>query len=431
MIINGIKNNKILVFFVFVLLVLFFRTLEVPLLGSHSWRQADTNSMSYSFCKEDANILYPRVPIREETSGVAIGEFPIFSWINALPCMLTGQWYESFPRLMTLVYFLLGAYFWSQLFVKRELLDSKHAATFFLIYLFSTLNFIFLTRTLPDGLALLLVALSGHLYLNKSPYLRGGGALLFALAFLIRPYLAGLLFLVSSNWKDRIASGFLLLASYFFWFRYWKTNNTVNNFNIRLKPIEELLSDAPEALVEFLPHILKWQMNVVGLVVLFVGWKYYRKYFWIWTLTVLILLLTSGKHYINHQYYMLGSMLLLVWFISLSLAKSDSFSKNQKLLKGFLFLYCVIAISSRGYEFNFPKTNDWKDIPNYERLKTLEAGALITTADGLDPNWLYYSKRFGYTMFPPSEKSSDTLCRGSSAIALYREEGQIKHIECK
>jgi hypothetical protein len=58
---------------------------QAPLVGVHFIRQADTLFTAYSYCKEDSSFLYPRIVHRENTSGVSIGEFPLFSYVLSLP----------------------------------------------------------------------------------------------------------------------------------------------------------------------------------------------------------------------------------------------------------------------------------------------------------------------------------------------------------
>lgn len=55
-----------------------------PLEAAHNWRQTLTCSIARNFYEEDTNILYPRIDIDGEKSGIIASEFPVFNYLSSI-----------------------------------------------------------------------------------------------------------------------------------------------------------------------------------------------------------------------------------------------------------------------------------------------------------------------------------------------------------
>ncbi len=63
------------------LLVRLIGVFNAPLDVAHSWRQITGNMVARNFLEIDANILYPRVDMAGDKSGITGTEFPLLNYI--------------------------------------------------------------------------------------------------------------------------------------------------------------------------------------------------------------------------------------------------------------------------------------------------------------------------------------------------------------
>ncbi|MEI7437038.1 MAG: glycosyltransferase family 39 protein, partial [bacterium] len=83
-----------------------------PLLGNHSWRQADTAAIARNFQEERYNILYPSIDWRGASSGEVECEFPVYQFVLASMYRVLGV-HEPIGRLVSIFFSLttvLGVY---------------------------------------------------------------------------------------------------------------------------------------------------------------------------------------------------------------------------------------------------------------------------------------------------------------------------------
>ncbi|MCH8319269.1 MAG: hypothetical protein IIA88_12395, partial [Bacteroidetes bacterium] len=88
-----------------------------PLEGAHSWRQVAVNMVARNFLEIDSNILYPRVDMAGEKTGITGMEFPLLNYLIFLISELFGfaHWYG---RLLNLIVSSIGVYFFYLLIKK-------------------------------------------------------------------------------------------------------------------------------------------------------------------------------------------------------------------------------------------------------------------------------------------------------------------------
>jgi hypothetical protein len=140
----------------------FIKTLHWPVIGEHSIRQADTLMTGVFYCYERAPFLEPRVSFRGNLEkGIAIGEFPLQSWLFSLWCQATGEWVEWWPKLIVLLLSVSGLWFIGRVhFVQPSwMLLTAFSTPFFWKYLL---------RPLPDSLSLFLFGLGVYVWKRVS-----------------------------------------------------------------------------------------------------------------------------------------------------------------------------------------------------------------------------------------------------------------------
>lgn len=59
-----------------------------PLEIGHNWRQSLTNMIARNFLEVDANILYPRIDMAGENTGIIGSEFPFFNYLIKELCQI-------------------------------------------------------------------------------------------------------------------------------------------------------------------------------------------------------------------------------------------------------------------------------------------------------------------------------------------------------
>ena len=201
-------------FWIFALILLgaFLFNASSPLQGIHTIRQSDTVFAAYSYCMEGTDFLKPKVAHRGTTSGVAIGEFPLYSYIVSLPCQVRGSWSEYDPKFFILFFWILNFLIWTawaKLYLKLAPSNKDDIASLAIIFGFSTFALLYLTISLPDNLAFLLIGLAAYLQISDFRLLNRTlsqksisilSALLFILGFAVRPYLIPLILLVHRRW---------------------------------------------------------------------------------------------------------------------------------------------------------------------------------------------------------------------------------------
>ncbi|HTF17019.1 MAG TPA: glycosyltransferase family 39 protein [Chryseolinea sp.] len=95
-----------------------------PLEPASTWRQTDGLMVARNFYEVDANIMYPRVDLAGEKSGIVGCEFPFLNYLIYLVAAVFGyeHWYG---RLIDLIVSSIGVYFLYRLI--REYVDEQTA----------------------------------------------------------------------------------------------------------------------------------------------------------------------------------------------------------------------------------------------------------------------------------------------------------------
>lgn len=165
-----------------------------PLEVSHSWRQTTVAMAARNFYEVDPNILYPRIDIGGDLTGITGMEFPLLNWLIYLLSLPFG-FHEWYGRLINLVVSSLGCWYFYRLL--KRFFTERHAFCATLL-LCVTLWFAFARKVMPDTFSMSLVIM-GLYYGASYLYDRGKWASLLAYALLL---MAGML--------SKLPSGYIL-----------------------------------------------------------------------------------------------------------------------------------------------------------------------------------------------------------------------------
>ena len=228
-----IFNIKYVIIFFF--LIRLFGITNPPLEKNHNWRQVTTNMYARNFLEVDNNILYARVDMAGDLTGITAKEFPFFNYLIYMTAKVFG-WQHWYGRLINLIISSIGIYFFYKLI--KEFISDKlsYPAT---IILLASIWFGHSRIIMPDTFSVSLVLIGLYYALA---YLQKGGrwrlslffvlATLGALCKLPSGFLLSVLVIpifqkkYALNRKIGImATGGILLAIcgwwYFYWLPYW------------------------------------------------------------------------------------------------------------------------------------------------------------------------------------------------------------------
>lgn len=144
--------QTILILSVITSLCLHWDVFGYDLVGYHAWRQTQTQTVINNFCNIDFNIFNPRLNNLRYPDGVLRMEFPLYQWLAAGICKITGS-----PVLTTRIFsFVIGLFssFGFYLLAKAVFKDRLIAAIGAWALMFSPVFYYYTVNPLPDNLGL-------------------------------------------------------------------------------------------------------------------------------------------------------------------------------------------------------------------------------------------------------------------------------------
>jgi hypothetical protein len=219
--------------------------LDNPIADWHSWRQADTSSVSRTFSEEGFNLLVPRyhdlsnVPsgIHDNPEGYRFVEFPIYNALQAGFFNIFGLFtLEEWGRLISIFSSLIASVVLYLIFAQRKQKALGLASSFF--FLFIPFNIYYSRTILPDMMMVMTVLLATYFFQKwvskSSPIYYLLSVIAFALAMLLKPYalffILPLVYLAYEKYgKEFYKNKFLILYSVlslipFVLWRIWMLN---------------------------------------------------------------------------------------------------------------------------------------------------------------------------------------------------------------
>lgn len=145
---------------------------NAPLETSHNWRQSLTNMISRNLSDSDFNLLYPKIDMAGDLTGIIGSEFPLLNSLIAM-CNIGFGYQHWYGRLINLIVSSFGTLFYYKS-VKR-IWNHKIAFNSTLVFLVS-IWFAFSRKIMPDTFSISLMLIGAwyaiqHLELGKWKHL--------------------------------------------------------------------------------------------------------------------------------------------------------------------------------------------------------------------------------------------------------------------
>lgn len=397
-----------------------------PIADWHSWRQADTASVTRNYVNDGVNLFYPKYDdissIQSRIfnpNGYRMVEFPFY---NALSATITSTFpsksVEFWSRIVTIMCALVTSFFLYLIGKKYFNWQVGILSAFF--YLFIPFNIYFTRVILPDPMGVMfgviaIWAIGVNFYLS---------AIFFAMMLLIKPYLGfyilPIIYLADfkTNWRKFILYCAIAGAPFILW-RIWESKFpegiplfwwAFNGNGIRFRPAYwnwiygERLGHLLLGSLGLIPfafgvlntkvknHLVHWFLIGAFLYVTFVASaNVMHDYYQILTIPVVALTLALGFHYLWHQEFF-----------------------NQKLTRVILIFSVLVMMITGWYQVkgNYI-VNHWEIVEVGQEVdKTLPKDALIIAPYNGDTAFLYQTKRKGWPVVDDSldhliEKGAD------------------------
>ncbi len=201
--INRVINLKYIEYiFLSILLILGFLVrlykINNPVADWHSWRQADTASVTRNYVNDGLNLLYPKYHDISSIQtgylnfeGLRLVEFPIFNLFHFLLVKtLPSVSFDVLGRLTSIIFSIFSAFF--LFLIGKRYLDKWGGLLSAFLFLFIPFNIYFSRVILPEPLCVFFSLFSLWLFIKyidseKALYLLSSG-IIFSLALLIKPF---------------------------------------------------------------------------------------------------------------------------------------------------------------------------------------------------------------------------------------------------
>lgn len=384
-----------------------------PLEAAHSWRQTTVCMVARNFVEVDPNILYPRIDIAGEKTGITGMEFPILNFAIYGVSKVFGyeHWYG---RLINLMVSSFGVLFFFRLV--KKYFDSKLALNASLILIVS-LWFSYSRKIMPDTFATSFVLMSlfyGLSFFDDKQKLKHlilyflfGLLGLLSKVPVIFLYIIFLLPIFKNNYSIRAKLLFsltsvVMLAPVFAWYFYW-VPYLVQEFGFWHFFMGGSFTEGVEAVTQNMDKVMKHfyanSIKYIGFVFFMfgLGVALYKKekrlllIFGLLFFSFLIIVLKSGDTFIRHSYYMVP----LVPIMALITAYGLSQLKHPKLI-----LFIMLAIIFEGVlnqHQDFVLTTQQRSLISLEKDLDVfsERSDLVLINSGFNPTPMYFAHRKG------------------------------------
>lgn len=410
-------NKYILAIILFLGLLVRLYNVNSPIADWHSWRQADTASVSRNFVSDGIDLFRPTYDDissiqsgLDNPSGIRMVEFPIYNAMHAFLFKSVGIFtLEKWGRILTSIISLISAIFIYLIAKKYYSVKVGLVASFF--FLFLPFNIYFSRVILPDPMGVLF-ALSGLYFFGANNFI---SALLFALALLQKPYLGVYLlplipeFLKKEKMKQNLVFAFLTFLPFVLW-RYWTSLNpegipfykwAFNGDRIRFHPAWwrwifgeriGILILGGWGLIPFILGLIRKNKNNFNLL------------FNLSMLTYLVIVATAN---VRHDYY----QIMIIPAISFSLALGSLYLWKKNLLSKFILIISVFVMFLVSwdrikpfYQINHPELMEVGRVID----TTLPKNAKVVAPYNGDTAFLYQMNRKGW---PAVDDSIDGLIK--------------------
>lgn len=401
-----------------------------PIADWHSWRQADTASVTRNFVKNGLDPLYPTFDAENSLNEGQLpnpkryffAEFPIYNIIVYEGFTQLGHFsIEQWGRLVSIFFstFSIGLLY---LLVKE--FSSKRVALFAsFVFAFLPYSIYYGRVIMPDPMHICFSILSLYLvslWVKSEKWWYGILAgLAYTITILTKPYglvlLLPIAYLTLAKWKHRVFSNFsfylfaiIAIVPFLLWRRHinmypegqFATNWLFNQGNIRFTGafFRWLIYDRLNRLIFATGgFVLFW----IGILKGETGKN--RFFYYSWLLSILIFFTVIAKGNVTHDYYQLpivpiGSIFVAIGFDSL-------ISNGKEFHKKILNVIVGLVLVGLMFAFGWYEVRDYFNINHPEIVeagiaadKILPKNAKVITPYENDSAFLYQTNRYGWTI---------------------------------
>ena len=385
-----------------------------PLEVAHNWRQTTVTMVARNFFETDANILYPRIDIAGEKTGITGMEFPFYNYLIYLLSLIFGynHWYG---RLINLIVSSIGVYYFYKLTLKYLKSETAFYATIILLVSFW---FSYSRKIMPDTFATSLVLISlyyGTNYLDrKSSFTNLFLYIFFGALGILSKLPVSYIWIIYAIWffmpaiktKPKIIfffATFIIVIPVYYWYFIW-VPFLVDKYGFwhffmgkSLKlGFNETIAEFPRAL----NHFYETAIRYIGFILFLAGLAtaFIRKQkllligFLLSLLSFSIIIFKSGNTFAYHSYYVLPFIPVMSILAGYGLSQI----KNKWIV--------TILLISIGIEGLLNQWNDFYIKPDEQALVSLEADFdkfsesddLIVINSGYQPTPMYFAHRKGW-----------------------------------
>lgn len=386
---------------------------NAPLEISHNWRQTLTNMIARNFLEIDNNLLYPRIDMDGNKTGIIASEFPIFNYLIYL-CAKMGGYAHWYGRLVSLIFSSIGIFYFYKILKK---FFTEDLAFYSAIILLSSIWFAFSRKSMPDVFCMSLVIIGiyyglMYLYEIKIRYL----FLFFvisSLAVLSKIPALYLLCVLGIPLADKkvalflkrnilIAGGFILIivyAWYFYWVPYLLATYGFKLYFPKhfLEGLTELISYWPDTLEKFyfsaLQSFVGFAMFLVGIYFII---KQKRKLVIaivaITSLFFILFIIKTGFVFSVHNYYVIPFVPVMAFVVGLAVVEI----KNRKWKIALVAFIVLEAILNQQHDFTIKQSEKYKFSLESIADKISNKNDLFAINGGESPQQIYFLHRKGW-----------------------------------
>ncbi len=402
--------------------------IDNPIADWHSFRQADTASVSLEFYRHGINLFVPRyLDISNIQSGVdnpqgyRMVEFPLFNAIHAtIAHLVPYSYFDEVGRLLSVFFSLLVILF--LYLIVNHLLNQPTALLAATVMALAPFNVYYSRTVLPESLGLMLLTLGCYLFLRfrkqPSPIFFLSSAVSLALAVLVRPYVlfffiplyAFIIFDKHPLFKKVI---YLLVFSAIVFLPFYFWRRWIISFPAGI-PASAWLFDLPAPL-RFHPAWWRWLfaerlskliLGYFGSVLLVLGLltKPSRKsgwFFHLWFLGILAYFSIFAGGNVTHDYYQAVTFPALAVLVAIGLKQlltPNHFIWPLSFLTGIVLFVLFLGFSF--YEIKgYYQVNHWSIVTAGKYADSqLPANAKIIAPYFGDTAFLYQTRRSGWPL---------------------------------
>jgi hypothetical protein len=385
-----------------------------PLETGHNWRQSLTNMIARNFLENGSNILYPKIDMAGEKTGIIGAEFPFFNYLIFVFSYIF-DYSHWLGRLINLIISGIGTYYFFRLI--KNLFD-KQTAFNATIVLSVSIWFAFSRKIMPDTFSVSLVIIGLH---YAYTFLKSGlkldlflyfffctlGILCKIPALSLFSVLFIVIFIKEIDIRRKLslytlgALGFSVVCLwYFYWIPYLlETYHYQLFFPKKIgEGFQEIIPLMPELFEKFYFSSLQSYLTLIccllGVFLLFKSKNIYFKLgIGIITSVFVVFIIKTGAVFPLHNYYIIPFTPIMALLAGYAIAKIPL--RYQYILLG---LIALEGITNQQHDFRIKESQLYKLELEKITNENISNNDLIIINGGQSPQDIYFSNRKGWTV---------------------------------